>query len=167
MDQMNPRLLSNNLLLPYVIAIWEDYFRSTFAAALKYSNKREAALKEARLNHGHLEQVALGSQPIERAIAESFSFQRPSVIAKNFRLLDKNLDLAAALRKPYRQRKTSLFDSIEKLVEDRNEFVHAGHINLRLFDSQLKSTLSNMEMAIDRAYECVAAHYHFAPSRDY
>lgn len=125
------------------------------------------ALKKARLNHGHLEQVAFGSQPIERAIAESFSFQRPSVIAENFRLLHQKLDLAAALRKPYRRRKASLFESIEKLVEDRNEFVHAGHMNIRLFDSQLKSALSDMEAAVNRAYECVAAHYHFKPSHDY
>src|ERR1019366_8747879 len=63
MDELNPRLLSNNLLLPYVIAIWEDYFRSTFAAALKYSKgkEREVALKKARLNHGHLEQARVAT----------------------------------------------------------------------------------------------------------
>jgi hypothetical protein len=49
MDELNPRILSNNFLLPYVVALWEDYFRSTFAAALKYSRQRESALKRARL----------------------------------------------------------------------------------------------------------------------
>lgn len=167
MDDFNPRLLSNNLLLPYVVAIWEEYFKSTFTATLRYSKQREAALKRAHLRHQHLERVALGSQPIERAVAESFSFQRPSAIADNFRLLDQKLDLGAALRKPYRRRKTSLFDSIEKLIEDRNEFVHTGHMNLKFFDPELKSALSDMEIAVNRAYECVAAHYRFIPSHDY
>jgi hypothetical protein len=167
MDAFNPRLLSNNLLLPYVIAIWEEYFRSTFAATLKYSKQREAALKRARLSHRHLEQVALGSRSIERAVAESFSFQRPSAIANNFRLLDQKLDLGTTMRRPYRHRKTSLFDSIEKLVKDRNEFVHAGQMNMDFFDPQLKSALSDMAVAVNRAYECVAAHYHFVPNHDY
>lgn len=167
MDDLNPRLLSNNLLLPYVVAIWEEYFRSTFAAGLRYSKQREAALKRARLSHRHLEHVALGSQPIERAVAESFSFQRPIAIADNFRLLDQKLDLGAAMRKPYRRRKIMLFDSIEKLIDDRNEFVHTGRMDLEFFDPQLESALTDMEVAVNRAYECVAAHYRFIPSHDY
>lgn len=167
MDELNPRLLSNNFLLPYLVAVWEEYFRATFAACFKYSPQREAALKRARLGHGDLEKVAIGSQPIERAIAESFSFQRPSAITENFRMLDQKLDVGGAIRKPYRRRKTNLFDSIEQLVEDRNEFVHTGGMNIKFFDGQLIAALSDMEVAVNRAYECIAAHYHFAPSHDY
>lgn len=167
MDQINPRLLSNNFLLPYIIAIWEEYFRATFAACLKYSNQREAALKRTRLNHSDLEKLALGSQPIERAVAESFSFQRPSAIHENFRLLDQKLDIGAALKKPYRRRKTHLFASIEALVEDRNEFVHTGRMNIEFFDSELKAALSDMDVAVNRAYETLGQHYKFKPSHDY
>lgn len=167
MDELNPRLLSNNFLLPYMVAVWEEYFRATFAACFKYSPQREAALKRARLGHGDLEKVAIGSQPIERAIAESFSFQRPSTINENFRMLDQKLDVGGAMRKPYRRRKKSLFDSIEQLVEDRNEFVHTGGMNINFFDAQLNAALSDMEVAVNRAYECIAAHYHFVPSHDY
>jgi hypothetical protein len=28
-DKVNPKLVSNNLLVPYVIAVWEEYFRAT------------------------------------------------------------------------------------------------------------------------------------------
>jgi hypothetical protein len=167
MDELNPRLLSNNFLLPYVVAIWEEYFRSTFAAALTYTKDREAVLRRARLSHEHLEQVILESQLIARVVADSFSFQRPSSIAEAFRLLDRKLDLAAAMRKPYRRRRTSLFDSIEALIEDRNRFVHTGRTNLKFFDTELNSALSDIEVAVNRAYECVAAHYRFAPSHDY
>jgi len=66
MDGMNPRLLSNNLLIPYVIAVWEEYFRATFTAALKYSNQRGGVLKKARLSHSQLEQIAVEEQPLER-----------------------------------------------------------------------------------------------------
>jgi hypothetical protein len=167
MDEMNPRILSNNFLLPYIVAIWEDYFRSTFSVALKYSRQREAALKRARLSHGDLEKIALGDHSIERAVASGFSFQRPTSITENFRLLDPKLDIGAALRKPYRRRKTSLFESIEQLVEDRHVFVHTGRLNSKFFDRQLRSALSDVEVAVNRAYECLAKHYSFIPSHDY
>lgn len=167
MDEINPRLLSNNFLLPYMVAVWEEYFRATFAACLKYSPQRETALKQARLSHGNLEKVIISSQPIERAIAESFSFQRPSAISENFRMVDRKLDIGGVMRKPYRRRKKSLFDFIEQLVEDRNEFVHTGGMNLKFFDAQLNAALSDMQVAVNRAYECIAAHYHFVPSHDY
>lgn len=81
---MNPRLLSNNLLVPFIIAVWEEYYRATFTALLRYADKREVVLKKARLSLAQLEQIAAEKQ-IERAIAECFSFQRPSVIGENFR----------------------------------------------------------------------------------
>jgi hypothetical protein len=167
LDDVNPHLLSNNLLLPYLVAVWEEYFRAMFTACLKYSGERESAFKRARLNPEDLEKVVIGSQPIERAIAESYSFQRPSVIRENFRLLDQKLDIGSALRKPYEDRKTSLFDSIEHFVEDRNSFVHTGRMNCEFFDEQLYSALSDMEVAVDRVYECVAAHYGFNPTHNF
>jgi hypothetical protein len=167
MDEFNPRLLSNNFLLPYTIAIWEEYFRSTFSACLKHSTQREAALKRARLSHIELEKLVIGSKDIERALAESFSFQRPSLIHENFQMLDKKIDLGSAFKKPYRQRKITLFESIETLVESRNEFVHTGNLNTKFFDKELRAALSDMDVAVDRAYEAVAAHYRFTPNHQY
>jgi hypothetical protein len=167
LDEVNPRLLSNNFLVPYLIAIWEDYFRSTFAALLKYSKSREVVLKKARLSHTQLEKIAIGKQPFERAVAECFSFQRPSLITENFRMLDQKLDLAGALRKPYRRRKTTLFDSMEALVERRNAFVHEGDVDLSLFDREMKLILSDIVTAVDRSYKCIGNHYKFAIINDY
>jgi len=84
-------------LIPYVVAVWEEYFRSTFAATLKYADKREAVLKKARLSHAQLEQIAGEKRPIEQTVSECFSFQRPSLISENFRMLDSKLDIAELL----------------------------------------------------------------------
>jgi hypothetical protein len=111
--------------------------------------------------------MALGSSSVENVIADGFSFQRPSLIAEHFRLLDPKLDIGAALRRPYRRRKTSLFDSIERLVENRNAFVHTGRMNMKFFDAQLTTALSDIEVAVNRAYESVATHFQFVPSHDY
>lgn len=166
LDHMNPRLLSNNLLIPFIIAVWEEYYRATFTAVLRYADKRDVVLKKARLSHAQLEQIAAEKQ-IERATAECFSFQRPSAISENFKLIDPKLDLGAAMRKPYRRRKMSLYDSIESLVEGRNAFVHAGEMDLSLFDKRLHGILADVVVAVDRSYETIGRHFKFSPIHDY
>lgn len=166
LDDMNPRLLSNNLLIPFIIAVWEEYYRVTFTAALRYADKREVVLKKARLSHTQLEQIAAERQ-IERAIAECFSFQRPSMIGEHFKLIDSKLDLASAMRKPYRTRKVTLYDSIEALVETRNAFVHAGEMDMAMFYKQLQTILSDIVVAADRAYDTIGRHFGFTPIREY
>lgn len=167
LDEMNPRLLSNNLLIPFIIAVWEEYFRSTFTAVLKYAERREQVLKRARLSHSQLEQIAVNERPVEQTIAECFSFQRPSIIGENFRLLDKRLDLAAVMRKPYNRRKTTLFDQIESLVEGRNAFVHAGKIDMSIYDKELEKILKDIVEAVDRCYHAIGDRFGFTPLTNY
>jgi hypothetical protein len=167
MDQLNPRLLSNNLLVPYMIAVWEEFFRATFTALLRYSKQREGALKRAKLSHSDLEKLVIGSVQVERSVAEAFSFQRPSAIAEAFRLIEPKLDIAGAMRKPYRGRKVSLYDSLEKLVEGRNNLVHTGELDLSLFDKQLKTAMADLTEAANRAYNYIAKHYGFVPNHSY
>jgi hypothetical protein len=164
---MNPRLLSNNLIVPFIVAVWEEYFRSTFTAILKYAVKREQVLKKARLSHNQLEQIAVDNKTVEQAIAECFSFQRPSIISENFRLLDTRLDLAAAMRKPFRRRKVSLFDRIEDLIEGRNAFVHVGELDLTLYDREIEKVLTDIVEAVDRCYQAVGARFSFTPLTNY
>lgn len=38
---LEPRTLANNLLAPFLVAAIEDYFKSTFVALLRYSNRKE------------------------------------------------------------------------------------------------------------------------------
>lgn len=166
-DEINPRLLSNNLLIPFIVAVWEEYFRSTFAAVLKYADRREQVLKKARLSHTQLEQIAINRKPVEQTISECFSFQRPSIIGENFRLLDNRLDLAAAMRKPYKCRKVTLYDQIEGLVEGRNAFVHAGDMDMALYDKELDKVLTDIVAAVDRCYYAIGDRFGFTPLTDY
>lgn len=163
LDQMNPRLLSNNILVPYVLAIWEEYLRASYTACLKYADKREAVLKKARLSHAQLEQIASNQFGIERAIAECFSFQRPGLIGDAFLLLDRKLDLAAVLRKPHMRRKRTLYDSIEELVEHRNALVHQGTLDLKLFDREISRVIDDIVVSVDRIYAALGDRFGFEP----
>ncbi|MEA9567370.1 hypothetical protein [Polynucleobacter sp. AP-Nickl1-40-C4] len=168
MDEINPRLLSNNMIVPYMIAVWEEYFRATFTACLRYSKKRDSVLKQANnLSHFDLDRLITGVVRADRLIAETFSFQRPGIIAKNFRLIDSKIDIAGLLRKPYRGRRQSLFDSIDGVVEDRNRLVHSGEINSDLFDRQLKVRFGDITEAVNRVYNHIAKINGFVANHNY
>ena len=167
MDIMNPRLLSNNLLLPYLVAIWEDFHKSCFAVLLRYSERRSVVLKGARLAHERLEDIASGLVTVEDAVAETFSFQRPSTIAEAYRLLDPAFDYIATLRRRYRGRRVTLYDSIEELVETRHQFVHSGEMDTTFSDQRLNKTLRDFEAAADRVYVRIAQRGSWQALRDY
>lgn len=167
MDEINPRITSNNLLVPFIIAVWEEYYRSTFVAIFKYTDRREQVLKKARLSHYQLEQIASNKKPLEQALSECFSFQRPSMIGENFRLLDSKLDLAAAMRKPFKRRRVTLFDQIEALVDGRNAFVHTGEMDLSLYGREIEKVLTDIVEAVDRCYKAIGSHFKFTPLTEY
>jgi hypothetical protein len=166
-DQMNPRLFSNNLVLPYIVGIWEEYFKSTFIVLLKYSDNKRAALKKVKLSQSHLEAIAAEERGVEEALGETLSFQRPSIVTTNFKLLDQNLDISGVLKMPYRRRRISLYESIESFVEQRNSFVHTGEIDTNMTDRVVKKVINDFAVGIDRAYDLIAKRFDFYPLRDF
>lgn len=166
-DEMNPRLFSNNLVLPYLFAVWEHYFRESFVAILSYSPNRAQALKKSNLNILQLESVAANEVSVEQAVADIFSFQRPSKISSNFKFVDSKIDIAGVLKKPYKRRKKSLYDLIEELVEDRNEFVHSGKMNTKLTDRKLQTFIKDIEASVELCYQEFGRVLKFKPDDGY
>jgi len=166
-DEMNPRLFSNNMVLPYLFAVWENYFRESFVAILIYSPNRSQALKKANINILQLEPIAASEVSVEQAVADIFSFQRPSKIAGNFRFIDSKIDIAGVLKKPYKHRKKSLYDQIEEFVNNRNEFVHSGCMNTNLTDEKLQTFIKDIEAAVERCYQEFGRALEFSPSDKY
>ncbi|WP_373271282.1 HEPN domain-containing protein [Paenibacillus sp. MY03] len=137
-DDLNPRFISNNLLIPYLVATWEDYLKKSFIVILKYTDNRDKLFKEARFSVNNLKDFSAGNVSVEEALVEKFSFQRPRIVAENFKKLDEKLDIFTVLNKPISNRKISLFDSIEEIVDLRNTFVHEGGMDVSLMTKNLK-----------------------------
>lgn len=167
LDEMNPRLFSNNLLIPYFVAVWENYLKSSFTVLLKCIDNRDRVLKNARLTVENLKDISSGVIAVEEAIAEGLSFQRPRIIAENFKALDDKIDIYSVLRKPYKNRKKSLFDSIESIIDLRNEIVHTGNMDTNITDKNVKNIMSDFEVAVDRIYNRFGDCYKFIPNRDF
>lgn len=168
LDDMNPRVLSNNMILPYLIGCWESYFRNSFISIIKYANNvSPRALKNCRISTAEYMRVIHGEVTLENILADSLSFQRPNIISENFRALDLKIDIAAWLKKPYHKRRKSLFDSITEIVETRDIIVHTGITNINIFDRQMKTIIDDLITAVDRVYQGFGDIFSFEPSFDF
>ena len=109
MDTSNPIIVSNNLVVPFLVSIIEEYFRSSYIALLKYSEKKNIILKNSRISSDDLSLISEQILSIEEAVSRSKSFQNINKIATNFRDLDRKVDIKGVLLEPYRRRKETLY----------------------------------------------------------
>jgi hypothetical protein len=167
LDELNPRFLSNNLLLPYLVSVLEDYFKSTFIALLRYSPKKEMFLKGVRVSPENLAKISSQELSVEQAVAENLPFQRISAIGQHFKALDSKLDLAGALLKPYRRRKVSLFKSLDALTVRRHDFIHKGVMDITFNDADVKKALNDLEASVVRCYRRITDHYGWPFEKDW
>ena len=159
MLELNPEVFSNNVLVPYLVSMLEEYFRSSYIALLRYSEKKQAILKGVRLSGEQLVSISNKTLSVEEAVAETLPFQRLSAVARHFKELDPKLDLIGALKKPYRGRKKSLFESLDALTTQRHALVHGMEIDITLRGKRLDSLVANVAASAGRSYRHITEHY--------
>jgi hypothetical protein len=163
----DPRILANNTLMPFLVAATEEYFKSTFIVLLRYSPRKEVFLKGIRLQGDHLISISDGRASVEEAVVEVLPFQRISAICRHFEALDPKIDIGGALRKPYRRRKQSLFDTLEELVITRHDLIHRATLDLTLSDQRLEALIYDLDAAITRVYRRITTYYNWFFGRDW
>jgi hypothetical protein len=166
-QELDPRTLANNTLVPFLVAAMEDYFKSTFIALLRYSIRKDAFLKSIRLQGEQLAAISSGDSTVEEQISETLSFQRLSALSRHFETLDAKLDLAGALRRPYRRRSQSLFDALEALVLCRHEFIHRATVDTSMTDERIMNIIYDLDEAITRVYRRITDHYNWIFERSW
>jgi len=154
-DDINPRIFSNNMLVPFMVAALEEYFQATFVALLKYSPKKLTILKNSRVRPEDLMAIAKGTTSVERAISDQFSFQHLEQIASHFKSIDARLDVAGVLRKPYRRRRRSLYESFAALIKHRHDIIHRSETLTNFTDDLAITALEDLEAGITRVYTMI------------
>ena len=161
-EKSNPEKISNNILIPYLVGCWEAFFRNSFHALLHYSNDiSDKVIKKCNLSSKDLVPVLKKEKDLGSVISEKLSFQNPSVIADNFQSLNTNIDIALWLKKPYHNRKKSLFDSISETVEIRNAIVHKGYIDTSMSDKKTNVVINDFVTGVERVYCGFAEVYNY------
>ena len=166
-DQVNPRFFSNTTIIPYILGAWEEFLRSSFVAFFHQGVCTSKVFRNVRFRPEEYMDILKGEKTLEEQMADSLSFQRPSVIDSNFKLINEKIDIVGVLRKPYRRRKTSLFEFVDKLVDERNEFVHRGMMVRYVTDNDIKRAIEDLEVAGDRIYYLFGNVFNLTLSKDF
>lgn len=166
-DALNTRFFSNELLIPYFVAIWENYLRSSYVMILRHANIKELKRLKKHFQNEELRMLVDGKISFEEAYANTLSFQRPEAVSENFKALDSRLDLGGVLKKPFRKRKRNLYSSISEYVDFRNEVVHSGTQGRNLTDAKIQTIAADFTYAVDKIYEEYERCYGLELSRDF
>ena len=81
--------LATNITTTYIVSIIENYFRETYVALLKYSDKKDRIFKNSKIHPDDMLDISNGEATIEKAIAYSKPFQNIHRIHSNFKEIDK------------------------------------------------------------------------------
>jgi hypothetical protein len=162
--ELDPGPVLNHLLLGFLTSILEDYFKTTFVGLLAHSPNKVAAFKRARaLTAEDLASVSQGEVTIEEAIARPMSFQNLDRIVTQYRDIDPGLDLSGPLKRPYRRRRVTLYQSIGDCLERRHAFIHRLEMRYRYTDDVRKRDFDDVSVGVRRVYDYLIGRYSWAP----
>lgn len=161
-----PEIFSQEFLfstmgLPYLCSIIEDFFRNTFIALFKYSENKEKILNKIRYNNYDIERVLQEKISLEEAIARGTSFQNIKKIIDNFSYIDSKMDIKSCLLKPYRKRKESLYQALNRILEQRHNFIHSKIVTFKYDLNELKRDVELVEVALKRVYKYIVNYYNW------
>lgn len=153
-----PASFNANVYLAYLCALIEEYFRSTYIALLKYSDKKEKILN-CKLSPFDLIEIGERKKSVEEAYARTLSFQNIYKIAYNFKNLDNRIDIGKPLKKPYHKRKISLYEQINEIFERRHSMVHCVEVDCNYNTTKLKKDICDTKVALIRVYQYICEQY--------
>ena len=161
-DIANPRFTSNAMILPYIMSVAEEYWKSTFIAMLRYSSSKLNAIKDLpKLSPIAISQISTGEKTVEQAISEPLSFIGISKVCENFSKIDKKLNFAGLLMKPYGRRKTNLYKMLDDLANIRNGIIHNAGSDYFLTDLEIRVAFRSVSDAVEICYRDLTAKRHW------
>ena len=153
-----PNMFNANVYSTYLCSLIEEYFRSTFIALLKYSDRKEKILN-AKFSPQDMAEISNGTKKVEEVFASTLSFQNIQKICANFRSLDNKMDIGQALKKPYHNRKKNLYEQINEILERRHGLIHRLELDDTYNSANLQKDIEDVTVAIKRVYSYLCKYY--------
>ena len=153
MDSHNPRVVTANIIVPFLVSAIEDYFRTLYIALLRYSDSRERIIQNARLQGAELAAIDRGEMTVAEAVAKWMSFQDMQKVSLVYKDLNPKYDIHGILRKPYGRYKYSFWEHLNHLITQRHELIHRAEISAEYTPLHLKRDLDLTWKALWRVYQ--------------
>lgn len=148
----SPEIMNANIYLTYLCSLVENYFRDTYIALLRFSERKKSVFNN-KITVDNLLDVSNGNSTIEEVYARTLSFQNIQKIVQNFKSLDKRLDIGSVLKKPYHKRKQNLYDKMNEIFERRHAMVHHVQIDIEYSLDNFKKDSNDIVEIIKRVYQ--------------
>jgi len=157
-----PPVNAANMVVPFLVAIVEEYLRSTFVALLRYSPARENLLKTVKITAAEAVRIRDTNALIEEEAARKLSFQDLVQVQHHFKALNAKYDIGGWLRHPYRRRKESLYATIERMIQQRHSLVHRARLYGNYGHVEAEKDLRIVGVAVTRIYQKLASLHGWA-----
>lgn len=158
-----PNTFNANVYSSFLCSLIEEYFRATYIALLKYSERKEKVIKTIKISSYDLEEISNRTKSIEEACASTLSFQNIHKIVQHFSLLDSKLDLGTPLKRPYHRRKETFYQQIDNILERRHGMIHHMEFDCAYNTEKLLKDIADVKIAFRRVYEYICQRYGWKP----
>lgn len=159
-----PSSFNANVYLSYLCSLIEEFFRATYIALLKYSDKKEKLLN-MKFSPYDMVEISEGKETVEEAYAKTMSFQNIKKVTLNFKELNSNLDISKPLKEPYHKRKENLYEQIDKIFEHRHGMIHGMKIDRNYSMQNLEKDIKDVKVALKRVYIYICKQYSWEPEK--
>ena len=78
-----------------------------------------------------------------------------------FRDINSKIDIKGVLSKPYHRRKETLFQTVERVLEQRHSLVHRLNVDISYKKENVISDIKSIQVALDRVYEHLCSIYNW------
>lgn len=153
-----PSVFNANVYSTYLCSLIEEYFRATYIALLKYSDRKEKILN-VKFSPYDITDISNGKKTVEEAFANTLSFQNIHKICSNFHALDNKLDIGKALKEPYHKRKRNLYEQVDNILERRHSLIHHLELDANYSTENLQKDIDDITVAIKRVYRYLCQYY--------
>lgn len=167
LDSMNPKIVATNLIVPILVSIVEDYFRSSYVALLKYCDRREQIFKKSRITSTELMSLSSGEITVEEAVSCWRSFQNLTKVQSAFREIDANIDIHRSLARPYKRHKESPYGAITRIIEHRHEIIHGARMDYSYYPELARKDVEFVANGIRRVYADLRKVYGWQDDLDF
>jgi hypothetical protein len=153
-----PSIFNANVYSSFLCSLIEDYFKSTYIALLKYSDKKEKILN-IKFSPFDMKDISDGNKTVEEVYAGMLSFQNIQKIIFNFHSLDSNLDIGVPLKKPNNRRKRCLYLQVNDILERRHGMIHRMDFDYSYNTIMLSNDIKDIKVALKRVYSYICQQY--------
>lgn len=168
MDSLNPEIVSNHLIVPFLVSIIEDYFKTCYSVLFKFSNIKiqEKILKNYKILPDDLIKISKKEISIIDVIIKKMSFQNIDSIIKYFNELNEKLRIDYFFHKPYRRKKMAHYLFLESLFNQRHDIIHRHIISIQYSTLKLKKDIKNIEFILNTVHKYIMSVYNWKNNPD-